>query len=159
MASRARSLEIFLDHVTSEVEKYRCRILLNPKFQALLSPRSSALKKAIFDFLNALPTEAKRSGAFQPVQNLLLDMGLRTEALRALIDDQSIEGPYRRRLSKILSEFPRSEAGQEEEASRPRPLLAADFETVAWDDEGDERGKSEPEEVPEMPWQGLFHIF
>ena len=106
VAWHARSLEIFLDHVASAVESQRCRILLNPKYDALLSPRSLALQACMRAFLDSLDDEAKRSGAFKQVQQLLLDMGLRTEEAQRLADDPTIEGPYRRRLSKLRAHMP-----------------------------------------------------
>ena len=57
-------------------------------------------------FLVSLDDEAKRSGAFKQVQELLLDMGLRSEEAQRLADDPTIEGPYRRRLSKLKARMP-----------------------------------------------------
>ena len=50
--------------------------------------------------------ESIRCGAFQQVQQLLLEMGLRTEEAQRLADDPSIQGPYRRRLSKLSAQMP-----------------------------------------------------
>lgn len=106
-AWHARSLEIFLDHVVSAVESRTCRILLNNKFSALLSPNTRALRACVEAFLETLPDDAKKSGAFQPILTTLLWMGLRTEAARALISDDSFEGPYYRRLSRLADSLPR----------------------------------------------------
>ena len=106
LAWHARSLEVFLDHVASAVENRRCRILLNPKYDALLSPQTAALRERLRAFLASLDDDSKRSGAFKQVQELLLDMGLRTEEAQRLADDPTIEGPYRRRLSKLRGQMP-----------------------------------------------------
>lgn len=103
LETHARQLEILLDHVASAVESRRCRILLNPKYEALLSPRSKALNEAIFDFLHSLPDDVKRAGPFRPLLRLFLRMGLRTDTVRQLIGDEKLEGPYRRRLQKLVS--------------------------------------------------------
>lgn len=102
VAWQARNLEIFLSHIVSEVEHRHCRVLLNPKFFALLSPRSQMLRESLLQFLSSLPEDAKRSGAFQPVQALLAFMGLRTSSLRDLMGDKTVEGPYRAQLSRAL---------------------------------------------------------
>jgi len=106
----ARSLEIFLDHVGSAVESRRCRVLLNPKYASLLTPRSLALSKAITAFLDGLPPEAVASGPFQPILRLFLRMGLRTKAARELVGDDTLEGPYRARLAELVA----SDGGEEE---------------------------------------------
>ena len=69
---------------------------------SLLSPRSRSLSTALFDFLEGLPTDAKRAGPFQPILRLLLRMGLRTEDVQRLVGDPTLEGPYRRRLTKLV---------------------------------------------------------
>ena len=48
--------------------------------------------------------QAKRAGPFQPLLQMLLSMGLRTEAARGICGDATLEGPYRRRLSKLLKQ-------------------------------------------------------
>lgn len=106
LAAHARNLEIFLDYLVSEIESKRCRVLLNPKFTSLLSPNSRALRLCLERFLAELPEEAKRSGAFQQLLATLLIMGLRTEALRALVADPTLEGPYHRRMSKLALTLP-----------------------------------------------------
>lgn len=106
LAAHARSLEIFLDFLVSEIESKRCRVLLNPKFTSLLSPNSRALRHSLERFLADLPTEAKMSGAFKQLLATLLIMGLRTEAVRALVADQTLEGPYHRRMSKLANSLP-----------------------------------------------------
>ncbi|KAL1507964.1 hypothetical protein AB1Y20_007568 [Prymnesium parvum] len=100
--THARQLEILLDHVASAVESRRCRILLNPKYEKLLSPRSKELSDAIFAFLNALSEEVKHSGPFRQVLKLLLRLGLRTDTVRQLTGDDTVEGPYRQRLQKVV---------------------------------------------------------
>jgi hypothetical protein len=103
VAVLARELEIFLDHVASAVEGRQCRILLNSKYTPLLSPRSFVLAAALNTFLSTLPAEAKKAGPFrQMLLPMLLSMGLRTQAARELCDDPRIEGPYRRRLGRLL---------------------------------------------------------
>ena len=77
-------------------------MLLNPKYASILTPRSLALNKAIVEFLDGLPADTKRAGPFRPILNLLLSMGLRTEAVRELVGDDTLEGPYRRRLLKLV---------------------------------------------------------
>jgi len=106
LAVQARELEIFLDYLTSEIESKRCRVLLNPKFGALLSSGSRALNIALEDFLATLPDEAKMSGGFRQLLGTLLFMGLRTERVRALLADQTLEGPYHQRLSKLAEKMP-----------------------------------------------------
>ena len=85
LRDHARRLEIFLDHLASAVESRQCRVLLNPKYEPLLSPRSLALSQALRDFLATLPADAKHAGPFQPILTLLLRMGLRTDTLRDLL--------------------------------------------------------------------------
>ena len=106
MAWHARSLEIFLDYLASACENHRCRILLNPKYAALLSPKSKALSERLRAFLFNLDEQSKHSGAFQQILSLLMDVGLRTEDARRLMGDQSLEGPYKRRLSKLRAQMP-----------------------------------------------------
>jgi hypothetical protein len=108
LAVHARALEIFLDHVVSSVESKRCRVLLNPKFTALLSPASRTLRLALENFLQTLPVEAKASGGFQQLLQPLLFMGLRTEVVRLLLSDQTVEGPYHRRMSKLATTLPKN---------------------------------------------------
>jgi hypothetical protein len=120
MASHARSLEIFLDNVVSEVESSRCRILLNPKFTALLSPRKRALRLALEQFLASLTDEAKASRAFAQLLDTLLFMGLRTEALRALVSDQTLEGPYHYRMAKLAYTLPDNVRSYRYVLARPR---------------------------------------
>ena len=53
-----------------------------------------------------LDEQSKHSGAFQQILSLLMDVGLRTEDARRLMGDQSLEGPYKRRLSKLRAQMP-----------------------------------------------------
>ena len=69
---------------------------------SLLSPRSAALAAALETFLDQLPADAKQAGPFQLLLQMLLQMGLRTETARRICEDPTIEGPYRRRLTKLL---------------------------------------------------------
>ena len=63
---------------------------------------AAALATAIEEFLERLPAHAKQAGPFQPLLQMLLQMGLRTEKARRICKDATIEGPYRRRLAKLL---------------------------------------------------------
>ena len=122
VAQLARQLEIFLDHVASAVESRHCRILLNSKYkQVLLSPRSRALAEALECFLDQMPPHAKEAGAFQPLLQMLLWMGLRTESARSLFDNPTLEGPYRRRLGKLLDH----KLARDAESRRRRSLRAS----------------------------------
>ena len=146
--------------VASAVESRRCRVLLNPKYQALLSPRhhsneesafslrfsgiftprrmplltplwrndrSKALNAAIFEFLKSLPDDAKKAGPFQPVLRLLLRMGLRTRVARQLVGDDTLAGPYLRRLQKVLDgPLPATDAGDAPRA-HPRVMSESDW--------------------------------
>ena len=118
--SLARRLEIFLDHVSSAVESRRCRVLLNPKYASLLTPRSLALSKAVTSFLDDLPPDAIASGPFQPILRLFLRMGLRTSAMRELLGDHTLEGPYRARMEKLVALERRSPLEQREQKARQR---------------------------------------
>ena len=118
--SLARRLEIFLDHVASAVESRRCRVLLNPKYASLLTPRSLALSKAVTAFLDDLPPDAIASGPFQPILRLFLRMGLRTSAMRELLGDHTLEGPYRARMEKLVALERRSPLEQREQKARQR---------------------------------------
>lgn len=111
LETHARQLEILLDHVASTVESRRCRILLNPKYKKLLSPRSTELNHAIFMFLGCLSEDVKHAGPFRPILKLLLRMGLRTDAVRQLTGDDTLEGPYRRRLQKAKTRDEETEKG------------------------------------------------
>ena len=104
LANHARNLEIFLDHLGACVESRQCRILLNEKFETLLSPRSTALNRALLAFVESLPEDAKRAGPFRPVLEMLLRLGLRTETLRRLLDNDELEGPYRRQIREVIRE-------------------------------------------------------
>ena len=118
--SLARRLEIFLDHVASAVESRRCRVLLNPKYASLLTPRSLALSKAVTAFLDDLPPDAIASGPFQPILRLFLRMGLRTSAMRELLGDHTLEGPYRARMEKLVALERRSPLEQREQKTRKK---------------------------------------
>ena len=79
---------------------------------------------ALEDFLRTLPAEAKRAGPFQPLLQMLLRMGLRTDAAQALCDDDSLEGPYRRRLGKLLDiRIAQEEEARERRKARPSALV------------------------------------
>mmetsp|Transcript_76756 Transcript_76756/g.133049 ORF Transcript_76756/g.133049 Transcript_76756/m.133049 type:complete len:601 (+) Transcript_76756:41-1843(+) len=106
LAWHARSLEIFLDHVASVVEVERCCILLNPKYASIMSPCSTKLAAHIRTFLANLDDDSKNSRPFKQLVKLLLEMGLRTEEAKRLVDDPNIEGPYRRRLHKLQEDMP-----------------------------------------------------
>ena len=124
VAHLARELEIFLDHVASAVESRQCRILLNSKYKdSLLSPRALALSAAIEEFLDKLPADAKQAGPFQPLLNVFLQMGLRTETARRICEDPTIEGPYRRRLSKLLDyRLAKDAEARRRSGRKPSPL-------------------------------------
>ena len=96
----------FLDHVGACVESRQCRILLNEKYLPLLSPRSTALNAALVAFVESLPEDAKRAGPFKPVLEMLLKLGLRTETLRRLLDNDELEGPYRQQIRQVLRRKP-----------------------------------------------------
>ena len=84
------------------MESRQCRILLNEKYRNILSPRSIALNDALLAFVESLPDEAKRAGPFGPVLEMLLKLGLRTETLRRLLDNDEIEGPYRKQIRQVI---------------------------------------------------------
>ena len=77
--------------------------------------RSVLLSRAISDFLEALPFDVLSAGPFQPIMRLLLRMGLRTDAVQELMRDDTLQGPYRQRLAKLVDRPAHLEFGENDE--------------------------------------------